>query len=58
MGQGLFDHEYSNDLFTLKFEILDNLSLNVTKNEKSKAIISSDEVNNNNLKIFFYLKKV
>lgn len=59
------------DLFTLIFETLDILSLNDSKNEKTKAIISSAEVNCNNLRhkiqanqtcmgiiINFYLKKV
>ena len=49
-GQGPADDEYSNDLFTLKFEIPDNLGLNNSNNTKPKAIISSVEVNNNNLR--------
>ena len=45
-GQGPPDDEYSNDLFTLKFEIPDNLK----NGQKPKAIISNVEINNNNLR--------
>ena len=44
-GQGPNDEEYSNDLFSVKFEIPDNL-----KDQKPKAIISYVEINKNNLK--------
>ena len=48
-GQGPEDDEYSNDLFTLKFEIPE--SLNDPKNTKMpKAIISCVEINNNNIR--------
>ena len=48
-GQGPEDDEYSNDLFTLKFDIPDNL--NDPKNtKKPKAIIANVEINNNNLR--------
>ena len=44
-GQGPQDNEYSNDLFTVKFEIEENL-----KDIKPKAIITKVEINKNNLK--------
>ena len=44
-GQGPQDDEYSNDLFTVKFEIGDDLV-----SSKPKAIINKVEVNKNNLK--------
>ena len=47
-GQGPTDDEYSNDLFTLKFEIPDLKELK--NHKKPKAIISKVEINNNNLK--------
>ena len=47
-GQGPEDDEYSNELFTLKFEIPENLK--DSKNKKPKAIISNVEINNNNLR--------
>ena len=48
-GQGPEDDEYSNDLFTLKFDIPDNLK-DPKNNKKPKAIISNVEINNNNLR--------
>ena len=48
-GQGPADDEYSNDLFTLKFEIPENLK-DSKNNQKPKAIISNVEINNNNLR--------
>ena len=48
-GQGPEDDEYSNDLFTLRFEIPDNLK-DPKNNKKPKAIISNVEINNNNLR--------
>ena len=44
-GQGPEDEEYSNDLFTVKFEIEENLD-----DIKPKAIITKVEINKNNLK--------
>ena len=48
-GQGPADDEYSNDLFTLKFEIPDNIK-DLKNGKKPKAIISDVEINNNNLR--------
>ena len=44
-GQDLKDDEYSNDLYTVNFEIGDNL-----KEKNPKAIISKVDINKNNLK--------
>ena len=44
-GQGPKDDEYSNDLFTVKFDIPENI-----KEENPKAIIEKVEVNKNSLK--------
>ena len=44
-GQGPKDDDYSNDLFTVEFEIPDNID-----EKKPKAIISLVEINKNNLK--------
>ena len=48
-GQGPADDEYSNDLFALNFEIPENLS-DPKNTQKPKAIISSVEINNKNLR--------
>ena len=48
-GQGPPDDEYSNDLFTLKIEIPENLK-DSKNGQKPKAIISNVEINNNNLR--------
>ena len=48
-GQGPEDDEYSNDLFTLKFDIPDNLK-DPKNTKKPKAIIANVEINNNNLR--------
>ena len=47
-GQGPTDDEYSNDLFSLKFEIPDLKELK--NHKKPKAIISNVEINNNSLR--------